>query len=182
MKIQVTIIFLFVSLFTFSQTEKGNWLVGGNVGFQTGENTNQFIFNPNVGAFVSNNLAFGGNLNFNSSKFGDVKSTAFGIGPFIRYYIGKAKTKPFLVSELNFLTNSVEDDNFKVNNSGVGWLLGLGFAAFINDNVAIEGVSGYNYAKYKDADGSGGFALRFGFQVYLNKNGVNSLKTNITGE
>ena len=80
--------FLLVVLLSFafaaanSQTEKGDWLVGGRVDINTGENSTQIGFTPNAGYFVINNLAVGGNFSLNYIKSGDVKSTTFGIGPF----------------------------------------------------------------------------------------------------
>ncbi|HSK13396.1 MAG TPA: hypothetical protein VK907_09285, partial [Phnomibacter sp.] len=169
MKTILTIPFLLLVMIAGAQTDQGDKLIGGTAGFQTGKNTNQVTIAPTFGIFAADNLAIGGALNFNSSKFGDVRSTTFGLGPFVRYYIGKADTKPFLVSEFDILSTSSKTGSTKISSNGFGFLLGLGFAAFINESVAVEGISGYNYSKFKDVDGSSGFALRFGFQVYLNR-------------
>jgi hypothetical protein len=58
----------------------------------------------------------------------------------------------------------------------------MGFAAFINETVAVEGISGYRYSKFSDVDGVSGFALRFGFQIYLNNNSMKDLKKNVIGQ
>lgn len=182
MKNLLLIILFFLSTTLFAQTDKGDLLVGGNVGFQTGKESNLFNLSPNFGGFVSNNFALGGRLSLMSSKQGDVRTSSFGIGPFARYYIGKAETKPFIVTEFNFLSSTIKaTNNVEIKNNGIGWLLGLGFAAFINETVAVEGVSGYNYAKFKDSEGDGGFALRLGFQVYLNRRSVSNLRSNVMG-
>ena len=172
---------MLLSLQSLAQTDKGDVLIGGSLGFQTGEGSNSFNFDPNVGFFVGDNFALGGALGFSSSKLGELNTTTFGIGPFARYYFGSTSTKPFVVTEVDFLSTSFKVDGQKTNSSGFGWLLGLGFAAFINESIAVEGVSGYNYSKFKNTDGSGGFALRLGFQVYLNKKSVSALKTNVLG-
>jgi len=174
-------IFMLLSLQSMAQTDKGDVLIGGSLGFQTGEGSNSFNFDPNVGFFVGDNFALGGALGFSSSKLGELNTTTFGIGPFARYYFGTTSTKPFVVTEVDFLSTSFKTNGIKTNSSGFGWLLGLGFAAFINETIAVEGVSGYNYSKFKNTDGSGGFALRLGFQVYLNKKSVSALKTNVLG-
>jgi hypothetical protein len=175
-------LFIFSSIPVIAQTEKGDILIGGNLGFQTGTESNLFNISPNVGVFVANNFALGGGLSLMSSKQGDVRSRSFGIGPFARYYIGKAQTKPFIVTEFNFLSLRIKaDNNVEIKNNGIGWLLGLGFASFINENVAVEGISGYNYAKFNDSEGGGGFALRLGFQVYLTRRSVSDLRTNVLG-
>jgi hypothetical protein len=172
---------LLLSLNVLAQTDKGDLLLGGSLGFQTGEGSNSFNFDPNVGFFVGDNFAIGGKLSFQSSKLGALNTSTFGLGPFARYYFGSTSTKPFAVTEFDFLSTSFKTNGQKTTSSGFGWLIGLGFAAFINESIAVEGVSGYNYAKFKDADGSGGFALRFGFQVYLNRKSVSALKTNVLG-
>lgn len=170
-----------LSMQSMAQTDKGDILIGGSLGFQTGEGSNSFNFDPNIGFFVGDNFALGGKIGFSSSKLGELKTTTFGIGPFARYYFGSTSTKPFLITEVDFLSTSFKTDGVKTNSSGIGWLLGLGFAAFINESIAVEGVSGYNYSKFKNTNSSGGFALRLGFQVYLNNKSVSMLKTNVLG-
>lgn len=180
-QIIVAIAAMAASAALYAQTEKGDVLVGGNLGFQTGENSNQFNLSPNIGFFVAKNFALGAALNFNSSKQGNISSSTFGLGPFARYYFGQTMTKPFLVTEVDFLSTTIKTGESKLSNNGFGWLLGLGFAAFINESVAVEAVSGYNYNKFKNVDGSGGFALRLGFQVYLGKGSASALRTNVLG-
>jgi hypothetical protein len=175
-------LFLFVSVLTHAQTEKGTVMIGGGLGLKTGEGASEFNLNPNVGFFVANNFALGGSLNFATSKTGEISTTNFGIGPFARYYVGSTNTKPFVVTEFDYLTTTIKNGEQKFNANGFGFLFGLGFAAFVNQTVAIEGVTGYNYSKFEDSDGSSGFAMRFGFQIYFNRRSMNDLKTNVLGE
>jgi hypothetical protein len=177
---------MFVFLGSFfavnAQIEKGTVMVGGNLGLKTGEGNSEFSLNPNIGFFVANNFAIGGHANYSSRELGTTKVNEFGIGPFARYYFGVTSTKPFLVTEFDFLSNTTKVGDQKISTSGTGFLFGMGFAAFINETVAVEGVTGYNYAKYKNADGAGGFAMRFGFQIYLNNRNMQELKTNVIGQ
>ncbi len=182
MKVLFFAVALFFVFNLSAQTEKGSVLVGGNLALNTGEGVSEFTFSPNFGVFVSKNFALGGVLNFSDRKLGDTKFTDFGIGPFARYYIGTTSTKPFVVTEFNYLTTTSKFEEQKNTTSGFGFLLGMGFAAFINETVAVEGISGYRYAKYNNADGSSGFSLRFGFQIYLNNNSMRDLKRNVIGE
>lgn len=182
MKKLLSIVALFIALQATSQTEKGAFLVGGGLSLNTGQNTSQFSLAPNFGYFFADNFAAGANFNLSFSKAGNVKQNEIGLGPFARYYFGKTSTKPFAVTEFNFLNSKTTSGNTEFKNNGWGFLFGLGFAAFINETVAIEGISGYNYNKFKDADGSGGFSLRFGFQIYLNNRSVDDLKTNVLGK
>lgn len=172
---------LFFSSMAFAQTERNSWLVGGGLSLRTGENNSQFTFNPTAGMFVANNFALGASLNFDYSKFGDTKSNGFGIGPFARYYFGVAATRPFVVTEYNYetlnTTNSISNTEIKTN--GSNFLFGLGFAAFVNRSIAIEGISGYSYSKFKNSAGSGGFNLRLGFGLYFNRKSMDELKTNV---
>jgi outer membrane protein W len=176
------VIILLISVQVSAQTDKGTIMAGGQLAFTTNKNASSFRLNPNFGYFVGDNLAVGGNVRFDFSKAGTVSANEFGIGPFMRYYFGKAETKPFLVVSADYLTNTVKTDVTKISNSGFGFLTGLGFAAFLNRNVGVEGIAGYNYAKYTNADGNGGFSLSLGFQLYFNKDVVRDLKRTVTGD
>ena len=172
----------------FSQTEKGSTMVGGALNLQTTKHNSSFAVTPNIGFFAANNFAVGGTLNLNFSKQGDVKNTQFGVGPFLRYYLGKTQTKPFIMTEGNFLSSNYESTDpvtnvkTKTKANGVGFLVGLGFAAFVNEVVAVEGLTGYNYSDFKGSTGSGGFTMRLGFQLYFNKKSYHDLKTNVLGQ
>lgn len=182
MKKILSLLLLLSATYSFGQTEQGSVLLGGGLSLRTGENTSQFSFNPTVGYFFADNFTFGGELSFSSNKQGNVRNTSFGIGPFARYYFGKTTTKPFVVSELNFVSTTSKAPSVPdIKSNGTNFLFGLGFAAFINETVAVEGVSGYNYAKFKGASGNGGFSLRFGFGLYFNRNSARDLKTNVLG-
>lgn len=180
------ILLALVSFPALSQTEKGATIVGGSLSLQTTKNNSNFSFNPNIGFFPANNFALGAGINLNFSKQGDVKNNVFGIGPYARYYFGKTQTKPFFTVEGSYLNSKYETtmDNGEVkelNSSGFGFLLGLGFAAFVNDVVAVEGLSGYNYSDFKNSSGNGGFTMRLGFQLYFSRKSYSDLKTNVLG-
>lgn len=163
-----------------AQTEQGSWLVGGNFNLNTVSNSTTIGFNPTAGYFVIDNLAVGATVGLTYSKFGENKSTSFGIGPFSRYYFGKQNIRPFLNGELNFISEKFKFPSGTNTENGVNYFLGLGVAAFLNRNVAIEGLAGYNHTKIDDAgDGDGGFALRIGFQIYLRpRDGVEEVRAN----
>lgn len=175
---------LLMSMATLGQTEQKSVLVGGSFALRTGEGSNQFQFNPTVGYFFADNFAFGGTLSFNSQKLGQVKSSDFGIGPFARYYFGNTSTKPFVVGEFDFLSSKTKSSltSTEIKSNGTRFLIGLGFAAFVNEIIAVEGVSGYSYSKFKNADGSGGFNLRLGFGIYFNRQSTRDLKRNVMGQ
>jgi len=173
---------LFSSLSCVAQTEKGSVLLGGALSLQTTSNNSSFVLNPNVGYFPFTNFAFGLGVNFNFSKQGDIKNNQVGVGPYLRYYVGKTQTKPFITTEVSYLHNKFESSTAESSTNGFGFLFGLGFAAFINETVAVEGLTGYNYSDFKDASSASGFTMRFGFQLYFNRHNYNQLKTNVIGE
>jgi hypothetical protein len=182
-KIQLLSIICLLAAAANAQTEKGGFTVSGGLGLQTGESASQVVFNPSFGFFVADNFLLGGFISGNFEKLGETKTNQFGIGPFARYYIGKAATKPFVVTEFDFLSRTTKETGAPdIKTNGTRFLFGLGFAAFINENIAVEGITGYNYSKFKDVDGSGGFTLRLGFGLYFNKRHIKDLKTNVVGE
>lgn len=164
--------------FTFlhAQTEKGDWLVGGRLDINTGENSSLIGFSPNGGIFVINNFAVGGNLGINYQKAGDTRITSFNIGPFARYYFTTAKARPILHAAISYISSKAKQTSFTSTNTGSYLFLGGGVAIFINENVSIEALAGYANTKYKDFAGSGGFNLGIGFQVYLSKRQVDNLR------
>ncbi|HSF44952.1 MAG TPA: outer membrane beta-barrel protein [Chitinophagaceae bacterium] len=178
------ILFLFLvcgTLGTYAQTEKGNLMVGGQLNLNTNEDGSEFRFNPQLGYFFANNFAAGGQFSFDFSKAGNVRVNEFGIGPFARYYFGKGQTKPFLVSAADYLSVSTKINNIEVNSNGWSFLVGGGFAAFINRTVAIEGIIGYRYADYSNSSGTGGLNLSLGFQLYFGKDLPGDIKKTVTG-
>jgi hypothetical protein len=172
----LSILLLGIFIISNGQTEKGDWLVGGRVDLNTGENSTHVGFSPNAGIFIINNFAVGGNLLIDYNKSGDVKATDFGIGPFARYYFTTSKARPLVHLAFNYLSSKYKSPAFSSTNNGSNFLGAGGVAVFINENVSIEILAGYSHTKYKDFDGSGGFNLGIGFQVYLNKRQIDNLK------
>jgi hypothetical protein len=163
-----------------AQTEKGDWLVGGILDLNTSSENTSFQFSPNAGYFVINNLAVGANLQISYDKLGSLKVNSFGVGPFVRYYFTDAKIKPFFTGDMNFLNRKITTNIGSNTESAFNYFLGGGAAIFINENVAIEGILGYDHTKVSDEDGSGGLRLRVGFQVYLNRHQVRNVRSTIS--
>jgi hypothetical protein len=185
-----------ISFGAFAQFEQGNMLVGGAVGakfntektkFEGTTDTDgkftEFTLSPQFGYFVINNLAVGGGLDLTLQSYKpdglDGKSTATLLlfSPFARYYF---RPGIFLQSKFHLGSRKYKNDigqNTNESKNGVsGWSLGAGYAAFLNDNVAIEPMLGFESLSYKDKDSnqnvkdiSSGIFLRVGFQIYLRK-------------
>jgi hypothetical protein len=170
------LVFLFLGFAATAQTEKGNWLVGGNLGLNTAKNDTKFSFSPSAGYFFLHNFAAGAKVNLSFTKVVDTKTTDIGIGPFARYYFGTMNIRPFADVELSFdsrKTTIAASSKTKNSNS---FFIGGGLAAFINRNVAIEGLAGYKRTSFAKDPSTGGFNLSIGFQVYLSNSQVQDLK------
>lgn len=152
-----------------AQTEQGGWLAGGNLELNTARNNARINISPMAGYFLRNNLAAGANVLIDYNKLGDVKSTAFGIGPFVRYYFGTGTLRPLVHGNLNFTSNKTKTPLSSNTYTGTNYFLGGGAAAFINRNVALETLAGYDHTAIENQDGTGGFKLKVGFQVYLSR-------------
>ena len=176
------------------QTEQGNFLLGGGFGAsfnnrkveKPGSNPNQTIieetrstgitFTPKVGFFITDGIAIGLDADINSTtdknKNNNVKSTSsyFTVGPFARYYFpvnlfieggagfGNGKN----IKEVNYAETKV----FKYS-------VGAGFAAFLNDHVALEPMVRYNGLNFTNSSNSdfktknSGLQVSLGLQIYL---------------
>lgn len=162
------LVFFVMTGAAFAQTEKGNWLVGGNIGLNTPKTNTTFNVSPNAGFFFIDNFAAGAMFNYNYNKTETRKNTDFGFGPFARYYFGSSNTRPLLHAQYNYLSTKTTVGTVSSTLNGGEFYVAGGLAAFINRNVALEGLAGYDYTKHRHStDGSGGFKLMIGFQVYL---------------
>ncbi len=167
-----------VSAFAFTtkaQTEKGNWIVGGNVELSTSKvdgaaKTNtSFAIVPSAGYFVTENFAVGTGVGYQLSKTynntASSQNTEFVVSPFARAYKGISDQFKFFgqlsvpMSFGNAKTGDVNGDNLvktgKVNNVGVA--LSPGFVFFPAKKFGIEfSVDGitYNDNRLEDANGN----------------------------
>ncbi len=167
---------LFLSLAVQAQTEKGDWMVGGGFNLNTSKNNTVIALSPSAAAFVVNNLALGGNLKLSYNKEGASKITSFGIGPWVRGYFTQANVRPILQGSFSFLSSKNKVYNVSTTNNGTNFFLGGGAAIFLSSHVSLDALLGYDHTKYNGLDGSGGFAMNIGFQVYLHRRQVERLR------
>lgn len=183
---------MFGTLGAFAQFNQGRMLVGGSFDFSattnkskangrtdTNSKSTSLSFGPQIGYFVIDNLAVGAGLDISLSKWKQEGSsyestyTAFVLQPMVRYYlpqgiffqgqfgIGAGKEKD------NY-SGTVDEEKFNITT----WGLAVGYALFLNDNVAVEPQIGYGSAgrKYKDNDVKeidNGLFISVGIQAYL---------------
>jgi len=184
---------LLASTGVFAQFEQGTMLVGGNVGYSgvtykyksgststTVSKTSTISVMPQFGYFIMDNLAVGAGLNISSSteksESSDEKytSSSMQLTPFARYYFGNI----FAIGQFGFGSSKDKqsgDGSTTEQKYGVtSWAIGAGYAAMLNDNVAIEPslLYGSQTEKLKDADPVqkdiySGFIINIAFQIYL---------------
>lgn len=156
-----------------AQTEKGNILMGAtsNLGFsvqsQDGleDNIVNFSLSAQGGYFIADNFVGGLNLGFNSTTVGDFSGRNFSIGPFARYYFEKVFFGASFLA-VNSKTDVGGGEDFTSN--GTQFNLELGYAAFLNDYVALEPTISYlTTGGDLNIGGLSAFALNIGFSIYL---------------
>ena len=151
----------------------GDVVISGTVGFsstKTGDfKTDSFTIMPGVGFFVSDNIAIGGTIGYTSGTstqdlsgagdFFDVKTNAFVVGAFGRYYATPASDFSFF-GELSvaYSTAKSEVDGTDLESKANGFGIGVspGVSYFISSNFALEasiGALSYNTTK-PDFDGA----------------------------
>ena len=160
---------LLISTVTIAQTEKGDWIVGGNLTINTTDNNNEFSLQPTVGYFFAKNFAAGSLALISFGKLGETNISSLGIGPFARYYfeLKDPVFKPLVQVDFNVISQSTKTNGVRTTNTITSLFIGGGGAFFINNNVAIEGLAGYNTSKFENTSAEDGFRFRIGFQVHL---------------
>ena len=164
--------------FSQANIQKGDWLVGGNVGFASSKQgdykTTAFNFSPNAGYFFINQLAGGLRATISSEKeeLGSLESkdNSYQLAPFVRYYFLPATQKVNVFADAAFGFGQQKSESGSVTNKYNFTNLGLraGAAIFLTPATALEIGAGYNSLKYKDVDDRDNtFAIEVGFQIHL---------------
>lgn len=175
-----------MAISVFSQTGRGAWLAGGNIGFSSATEhdnpstfsttkTTTFVFAPDFGYFIINNLAAGAEVTYLSIRAtngpNSATSNAFSAGPFIRYYFPIAKKiKIFVHGNILWGSENYNDGEPKTSTSIYGFKAGPAF--FLNSRVAFEITAGYQHTKSKSDyynSTTGEFMMGAGFQIHLGK-------------
>ena len=155
-----------------AQTEKGSWLIGASsdLGFSStkvkGADDSQSNFNisPMAGYFIMDNLVFGLDVDFQSSKFGDLKNSSTGIGPFVRYYVNGSF---FLGAGYSATSSKIDDGTTDATVSGGLLAFEAGYPIWIVDNVAIEPSLNYGIGSGDALEDTSIFSLAVGFSLYF---------------
>lgn len=151
---------------------KGDVFVSGAVTLSSAKKgdfkANAFEIAPKVGYFVTENIAVGASVGFQSLKFdngaADATNSGLGLGAFGRYYFTPAN-KFSLFAELGIDYTSFDEEfdaesgtvyasSFESKELGFG--LGAGMNYFVSSNFSIEaGVAVLGYSSNDNGGGSG---------------------------
>ncbi|KLT67373.1 outer membrane beta-barrel protein [Pedobacter sp. BMA] len=150
-----------------AQTEKGKFILGGNVGFSSSKvegavkSDIDFSVVPSIGYFVGNNFAIGTGVGYTYSKtvsggaLNRNQVGAFQVSPFGRYYVGLSDQFKFfgqLSVPMAFGTAKTVDANGDTGSkyastTSIGVNVSPGFAFFPTKRIGIEvSVNGLGYA------------------------------------
>jgi Outer membrane protein beta-barrel domain len=179
--------FLFISfsaISSFSQTGKGNWLVGGIMSFNSSNEhdnistapdykSSVFQIAPDFGYFFINNLAGGLDIQYSSihssESVNSSTSSSFSAGPFARYYFNLSNTaKIFVHGNIAWGSQKYSADAPASSVMSYGFKAGPAF--FLSPHVALEIAAGYQSMKTTDTyigNTTTGFTINAGFQVHL---------------
>lgn len=166
------VLFLLLPLGLFAQTEQGTRLLGGN-GMVLFNDPLSISLNPNVGVFAANNLALGAGIPLGLVRQDELNTLSYGLTPFLRYYLGKSSTRPFVQAQAGYaytVTKHTYLDTEKRASSNYYYGGGVGLAFFITEQVAFETLLAYNSSEYKSDDITAAddrFSLKFGFQIHI---------------
>jgi hypothetical protein len=146
-----------------SQTEKGKFLLSGgsNLSFYTYKNnwegsdysdkSSSISLTPQGGYFITDGLAIGAEIPFYHYWNSNYKSTSFSFGPFLKYYLGKSKFKPYLLGAVDYGKDrskaDYETSSYEYTSKIYLYKLEVGMGIFINKNLAID--FGFQYI-YQD--------------------------------
>jgi hypothetical protein len=179
--------------FSYGQTQQGNFLLGGGFSGSLGNRKVEspgpgntvivsksrsatLVFNPRLGFFIVNGFALGldADIRNNSSRNRDndirTTSNSFTIGPFVRYYF---PVNIFLEGRAGFGSGKGAELAAYPEARIFNYSIGAGYAAFLNDYVALEPIIRYRATNYTNKandnlrTSNGNLEFAISLQIYL---------------
>lgn len=190
----VLLTILFVSLGAQCQITKGRLYISGSSDlsllslkkeetgrFEKSSEETSFSFAPSAAYVVFDNTLLGVRLNYSSLKETEGEreemDKSLGIGPFVRYYVGEWKFKPFVEGEIQvgnskYSNKDGTDLDTELEYKLFGYAVSGGVAAFVNDYLSFDMSIGYQgqNREGKELDhaiDSKGLAVRLGVSIVL---------------
>lgn len=169
-----------------AQTDKGDFILGGNISFNSiksdasGANSAyDFTILPNVGYFVSDNIAIGTGIGYQASRLDEAnefgKTEAFVIAPFGRYYTPVSNnfkffgqlSVPMAFGNVKAIDENLDTGSKTGSSTAIGVALSPGFAYFPSNNIGLEfSINGLSYVNYSVEDGDGNDIKGAGFDSF----------------
>lgn len=158
-----------------AQTDKGDFILGGNVSFNTiktdapGANSAyDFSIIPNVGYFVGDNIAVGTGIGYQASRLDEAsafgKTEAFVIAPFGRYYTPISNnfkffgqlSVPMAFGNVKAIDENLDTGSKTGSSTSIGVALSPGLVYFPSNKIGLEfAINGLSYNNYSIEDGDG---------------------------
>jgi hypothetical protein len=161
MKNILTLVALSICISMNAQIGKGAFMAGGSLTFNhhipkgSSTGSTNFNINPNFGYFFTDNFVAGLGVSFNT--YGS-NYNVFYISPYMRYYVKKF----YLQSRFDYGHSS----NTVGSSSNSNLSFDLGYALFLNNNVALEPAFYYLHNFNSQGDNLG---FKMGLQIYFNR-------------
>jgi len=166
-----------LSIPVFSQIQKGNILVGGDIanfdlGLRKGSAFTMRI-DPKLAYFIRDNVAIGAYVDLGVQTFSGTTAFDYGVGVLSRYYFpDKNNENPlrhsrfFVEGNVGFTGANVSGGGNSTNGLGIGF--GPGYAYFITPNIGLETLLKYDgLVGFGNATTQSDLNLNVGFQIYL---------------
>jgi hypothetical protein len=163
------------SLSANAQIQRGNVMIGGNIGnINLGLDAPK-IFSVNIipkaAWFVQDNIALGGYLDLGLQTAKNTSTTTrYGVGALGRYYTGTdlALNHGRLFAEATFGFGGQNVSKGGGNTNGVNFSVGPGYTYFVTPSIGVEALFKYNGLTGFGNEGiQNSLNLTFGFQIYL---------------
>jgi hypothetical protein len=168
-----------------SQINKGQFLVGGNISFESVRYDERnvvlykdrtFLVSPNIGYFFIPKLAGGLRLNcfFYKQTTSVFTETDISLSPFLRYYLLSQKQKFNVLVDASYFhsrskTRFINNPTPAIGRTN-GYNVSVGPSIFLNEHIALEFLVGYKHTKGKDLDNKTiTVNTALGLQVHLGK-------------
>lgn len=194
-KIILTTLSLAITIISFAQINKGQFLIGGSVSFESTKSDyqdnrtyvyNNFFLSPALGYFFIDKLAAGVRVDFRSYNYKNYGSLVVhqnntSLSPFARYYFLPATQKVNVFVDGSYIHNKNKFRNLSspdFTEKANGYAVAAGPAIFLTKQVALEFTVGYRHSKTVNYPAAieNKFSTGFGLQIHFGNNKKNGTK------
>ena len=178
-----------ISNYAFSQLQKGNILIGGDIanfdlGLQKGA-VFQMQLDPKLAFFFKNNFALGTYISIDLQSVSKSEKVTYGVGILSRYFIPDKNNVTLMRHSRFFVEATAGLAGSHItgtgNTDGLGVGIGPGYSYFLSHNISLEtllkyyGLIGFGTETYQSD-----LNLNIGFQIYLDSRRLKKTLSNDT--